>query len=299
MNDIQAVITLEEAKVSCNFEQVEQAIQERLEEYKGAVFTEQSRTYAKKVVASLRAEKKSLQENMRDAKKRYMKPWDDFEAQVEKLITIYDEPIDLINSQIQAFEERRIEEKRKCIRKIYAETVPDETAAWLSLDQIYDRRWENATAKEGEIRRQITEICEKIRKETAMICGTGSEAVERALSMYRTDFDLTKAMSYINSYERQKQEILTKEQERQRLEEEERVRRQEREKLLAEQRTKEELDAAVGQAKEEAAQEVINSFIPDDDGGTELYEYRIALSADAKRKLEMFMDSVGIEWETI
>lgn len=299
MNDIQAVITLEEAKVSCNFEQVEQAIQERLEEYKGAVFTEQSKTYAKKIVASLRAEKKSLQENMRDAKKRYMQPWDDFEAQVEKLVTIYDEPIDLINSQIQAFEEKRIEEKRECIRKIYAEMVPDETASWLSLDRIYDRRWENATVKEGEIRRQITEMCEKIRKEAAMICDTGSEAVEKALSMYRTDFDLTEAMSYINSYERQKQEILTKEQERQRLEEEERVRRQEREKLLAEQRAQEELDAAVGQAKEEAAQEVINSFIPDDDDGTELYEYRIALSADAKRKLEMFMDSVGIEWEAI
>ena len=51
------------------------------------------------------------------------------------------------------------------------------------------------------------------------------------------------------------------------------------------------------QAKAEAAQEVIDSLIPDADEDTCLYEYRIALSADAKEKLEMFMDSVGIEWE--
>ena len=47
MNDVQAVITLEEAKVSCNFAEVEHAIQERLAEYKGAVFREESKVYAK------------------------------------------------------------------------------------------------------------------------------------------------------------------------------------------------------------------------------------------------------------
>ena len=55
--------------------------------------------------------------------------------------------------------------------------------------------------------------------------------------------------------------------------------------------------AAVEQTKAEAAQEVIDSLIPDDGDETELYEYRISLSADAKEKLEMYMDSVGIEWE--
>ena len=62
-------------------------------------------------------------------------------------------------------------------------------------------------------------------------------------------------------------------------------------------RAEEEKAAAVERAKAEAAQEVINSLIPDDGDETELYEYRISLSADAKEKLEMYMDSVGIEWE--
>lgn len=60
MNEIQTVITMENAKISCNFEQVEAAIQNVLAEYKGAVFTEDSKAYAKKVVASLRSQKKTF-----------------------------------------------------------------------------------------------------------------------------------------------------------------------------------------------------------------------------------------------
>lgn len=57
--------------------------------------------------------------------------------------------------------------------------------------------------------------------------------------------------------------------------------------------------AAVEQAGEDAAQEVIESFIPDMEGEENLYEYRISLSNDAKEELEMYMGSVGIEWEMI
>lgn len=69
MNEIQTVITMENAKVSCNFEQVEAGIKDVLAEYKGAVFTEDSKAYAKKVVAGLRAQKKTFQDNLREEKK--------------------------------------------------------------------------------------------------------------------------------------------------------------------------------------------------------------------------------------
>ena len=97
---------------------------------------------------------------------------------------------------------------------------------------------------------------------------------------------------------------MSREQERLRQEEQERIRREERAKLEAEQRAieaerraQEEKEAAIESAREEAAQEVIDGLIPDMDGETSLYEYRISLSEDAKKKLEMYMDSVGIEWE--
>ncbi len=329
MSSIQAVISQERATITCNFAQVEQAIKDKLAEYEEAVFTEDSKTYAKKEVASLRAEKKSLQDNMRDAKKRYMEPWDDFEAQAKKLIGLYDEPINLINGQIQAFEEKRVSEKKQIIKKIY-ECVPEDLQAYISLERIYNPKWENATYKEKDIKADIAELVHRTQNDLNTITSMQSEVVEKALTIYRDSLNLAEAVTYINNYERQKQEILDREQEKQRYEEAERIRREEREKVLAEQRAREEKEAvlrkaeeekeaalrqaelerleaekaaeeekavAVEQAKVEAAQEVIESFIPNIWEDTELYEYRISLSTDAKEKLEIYMDSVGIEWE--
>lgn len=341
MEEVTAVITQKSAKISCNFEQVEKALHDRLSEYEGAVFTEDSKTIAKKHVASLRAQKKTFQDNLRDEKKRYMQPWDEFEAQAKRLIAMYDEPINLINGQVQAFEENRIEKKRELISQIYEELVPEDLSEYIPLKRIYNQKWENATTKEKDIRNEISSAAEKVQKDIATISAMESASESNALLIYRTNLDLTEAVSHINAYERQKQEILAREQERIRREEEERVRQEERERMLAEQRDREEKEAAIRQAemekqealrraeeekaealrqaelarqeearraeeekaaaveraKAEAAQEVIDSLIPDDGDETELYEYRISLSADAKEKLEMYMDSVGIEWE--
>ena len=341
VSEVTAVIVQESAKISCNFEQVEKALQDRLSEYKGAVFTEDSKAMAKKHVASLRAQKKTFQDNLKDEKKRYMEPWERFESQAKALIAMYDEPIDLINGQVQEFEAKRIERKRELIAGIYGELVPESLRDYIPLTSIYDRKWENATTKEKDIRNEISGLTDRTQKDLATIQGMDSEAVEKAMDVYRKRLDLSEAMAYISSYENQKKEILAREQERQRREEEERARREERERMLAEQRAREEKEAALRQAeikkqealrraeeekvealrmaelerqeearkaeaekaaaveqtKAEAAQEVIDSLIPDDGDETELYEYRISLSADAKEKLEMYMDSVGIEWE--
>ncbi len=319
MSNIQAIITQENATITCNFEQVQKAIQDKLAQYKGAVFTEDSKTYAKKEVASLRAEKKSLQENMREAKKQYMVSWNDFEVQAKKLISLYDEPINLINGQVQAFEKKRIAEKKKLISEIY-QSVPKKVQDYIPLARIYNSKWENATYREKDIQKDISEITEKILSDLATIQAMESEAVPKALKQYKSSLSLADAMAYISNYERQKQEILAHEQERKRREEEARIRREERKKLQAEQKAKaaleaarqaelekeealrhakEEQELAIERAKAEAAQKTIESFIPDMEGGTQLYEYRISLSDDAKEKLEMYMDSIGIEWELI
>lgn len=321
MGNVTAMITQESAKISCNFEQVQKAIEGKLAEYEGAVFTEDSKAAAKKEVASLRAEQKSFRDNLRDEKNEYMKPWNEFESRAKELIAMYDKPINLINGQIQAFEEKRVAEKEDLVKGIYEELVSEELSAYIPLPRIYNPKWKNATFKEKDIRKEISEIAGRTQKDVAAIRDSGSEAADAALSMYRHDLDFAGAMAYINNYERQRQEILEKERERARKEEAERIRREEREKMLAEQRAREEKEAAVRQAerekqeslrraeeekatavaraKEEAVREIVEELTPDASCETNLYEYRVSLSEDAKEKLEMYMDSVGIEWEMI
>lgn len=318
MTEVRAVITQQEGTVSCNFEEVKGYIRERLKEYDGAVFTEESKGYAKKELAKLRAEKKELNDNLREAKKKYMAPWDAFEPKVKELINLFDEPITLIDGQVKAFEEDRVVQKKALIEAIYTELVGD-LSDIIPLERIYNPKWENATTKEKAIREEVLAQATAARIALDTIRGMRSDAESKALDVYKQTLSLSIAISCINAYEAQKAEILRKEQERQREEELERIRREEREKLEAERKVleereaqrraaeealeaqrrqlEEEKQAAVEQARETGAQEVIESLTPDTEEDTQLYEYRVALSKKGKNAFEMYLDSVGIDWE--
>ena len=319
MTEVRAVITQQEGTVSCNFEEVEAYIKDLLKEYDGAIFTEESKGYAKKELAKLRAEKKELNDNLRDAKKKYMAPWDTFDPNVKELIKLFDEPITLIDGQVKAFEEDRIAQKKALIEAIYTELVGD-LADIIPLERIYNPKWENATTKEKAIREEVLAQATAARIALDTIRGMRSDAESKALDVYKQTLSLPEAISCINAYEAQKAEILRKEQERQREEELERIRREEREKLeerkaleereaqrraaeeaLEEQRRQLEAEkqAAVEHARETGAQEVIESLTPDTEEDTQLYEYRVALSKKGKEAFEMYLDSVGIDWEMI
>lgn len=313
MTEVRAVITQQEGTVSCNFEEVEAYIKDLLKEYDGAIFTEESKGYAKKELAKLRAEKKELNDNLRDAKKKYMAPWDTFEPNVKELINLFDEPITLIDGQVKAFEEDRIAQKKALIEAIYTELVGD-LADIIPLERIYNPKWENATTKEKAIREEVLAQATAARIALNTIRGMRSDAESKALDVYKQTLSLPEAISCINAYEAQKAEILRKEQERQREEELERIRREERkaleereaqrraaEEALEEQRRQLEAEkqAAVEHARETGAQEVIESLTPDTEEDTQLYEYRVALSKKGKEAFEMYLDSVGIDWEMI
>ena len=161
---------------------------------------------------------------------------------------------------IAAFAVSRYEEKKEQINALYLECLGDMQAE-LPLNKIYNSKWENATTNPTQIRREMMERKETVKQGLDAIWQMHSDAEEKAVAMFLESYDLTKSILYINQYEP---------------------------------------DAAVEQAKEEAAQEVIDSMIPQDlEGSSNLYEYRMALTAEAKEKLEMYLTSVGIDWELI
>lgn len=313
-NNNVVAVTQQSGVIHCDFESAKAYLRGRLAEYNGVIFTEDTKAAAKKTIAELRKEKKAFADRVKEVKAEYIKPFEVFFNQASELMDMYDEPINFINAQVEEFEKKRIEEKKQLIKQIYDELIGD-MAEYLPLEKIYNSKWENATTSNSAIRKDIMTRKEETKNAIAAIKAMNSEVEELALNMYKESFDLTKSILYINQHEQQKAQILAREQERIRREEEERIRREERERMEAERRleeaarraeeekqealrrAEEEKAAAVEAAKEKAAQEVIDGLIPDVDGESSLYEYRIALTADAKNKLEMYMNSVGIEWE--
>lgn len=306
-NEEMVAVSQQEGIISCDFEGAKARLQKRLEEYKGAVFTEESRTVAKAEVAGLRKEKKEFSDRVKEVKAAYMKPYVEFENKAKELIAMYDEPINLIDGQIKDFEEKRKAEKRVLIESIYNKYA-GELSWYMPLERVYNSKWENATMKQKDIEKEMADLAASVREALNTIRMRESEATDKALEVYKKNLSLPEALAYINSYEKQKADILAREQECRRQEEQERIRREERARLEAERRALEEKEALQRRLEEEkaialeqeraiAAQEVIDGLIPSFSGMAELYEYRVELTADAKEKLEMYMDSVGIEWE--
>lgn len=252
MNELTLRVKQNPGTIELNFAELNQQMDEKLAEYKGIVFTEETKDIAKRELASLRKLKKDVDSARTAAKKEWMKPYEMFEKEMKKLSAKVDEPIGLIDGQVKEFEERRRNEKREEIRKAYEELAGD-IEEYLPFVRIYDKRWENATVSMKSIRESIEALADNARIAVDTIRSMQSEAVEDALGIYKDSMDMAKAVAYINNYERQRAEIIRREEERRRLEEErrhqaeiERVKAEEREAAAREERIRKE-------AEEEAA----------------------------------------------
>lgn len=301
MNNAVAVITQESAKISCNFDQVEQAIKGTLAEFKGVVFTEDSKSYAKKQVASLRKQKKEFQENLRDAKNQYMAPWNEVETRAKNLIALYDEPINFINGQVQAFEEKRVKEKKAEIEAAYNELVPEDLQDYIPLECIYGAKWDNATTNMKMIKKEISEIVTKTQGEISVISSMGSDKVQAALALYMANRNLAAAVKYISDYEAKKKEILAQ-QERREAERAEALRREEIEKIRREERARiAEEERIRNEAKREAVEEIktVDEAAAAPLSGKQSMKviYTVVATAEEIQEIEMAFNSLGIYFE--
>ena len=293
------VIGFTKNEINDNFDEVKSNLQAQLSAYKGIAFTEDTKKDAKETIANLRKDKKALQDKVKAVKSEYMKPFEEFNSKAMELIGLYDEPINYINEQVAEFEEKRKAEKREQIQDIYHEIIPE--AEWqevLPLAKIANPKWENATATAKSIKEEIMQYKENAKTAYTAIKAMASDKEAEALEMDNRTLNLNECMEYLNRYEQQKKEVLERERQREQTEAEERIRREERERIAQEKITAEVIEEAKAEAYEQAQQETIDSFIPDvkEDEELEDYTYMIKLSKDAKEKLEMYMDSVGIEY---
>ena len=113
MNELQVIVNQEIGHINFNYEEIREELQKRMDLYKDAVFTEDSKNIAKGEVAALRNMKAAIDQKRKDVKNQFMIPYNNFEKEAKELMALIDEPISLIDGQIKAFEEKRKAEKRE------------------------------------------------------------------------------------------------------------------------------------------------------------------------------------------
>ena len=216
MQKLNLSVQLQNGTIDANFDSIKAALAAELDTYKKMVFTEDSKKDAKDTVAYLRKFNKALDDKRKEVKKAYMAPCDDFEAKVNELKKQVDEPIKFINEQIEEFERKRVEEKRALIKDIYTGIAAEhaEAAEYLPLQKIYDKRWENATTTKKAITETITERMTSVETDLATIRSMESEYEDKGIERYKATLELSVAIATMNQFQKQKEEILRREKER-------------------------------------------------------------------------------------
>lgn len=215
MEEIRVNVEQKNGVIGFNFEEIKEKLNSELEIYKNMIFTEDSKTEAKKTIASLRKLKKSVNDKKLEVKKSFMIPYTNFEAQVKELDNLIDEPINVINNQVEEFERKRVEEKKALISEIYTEIMAEheEASGYLPLQRIYDSKWENATTTKKAITETITERVDHVEKDLGIIRSMESEFEDKGIEKYNATLELSDAIEIMNQYQKQKEEILRRQEE--------------------------------------------------------------------------------------
>lgn len=254
---------LQKAVISYDFSDIKSMLETKLADYENVVFTEDTKKDAKACVAELRKEKKEFQDRVKELKKEYMKPFDEFFAKTVEISDMYDVPICRITEQIEDFEQKRIEEKRKRCREIYDKYI-DGYADKLPYEKVANPKWDNATYTEKMIKDDIFNAIGGYTTAFDVVTSMTIEFAEDAMKLYLNTFDIQRVVSWVKDKEETKRAVLK---------------------------------TAYEDVRAQAQKDAIEDLIPDTDGKANRYSYIIELTDDAKQKLDMYLDSVGIEYD--
>ena len=178
-----------------NYEELKAGLSTALEDYKGKAYDESMLAEAKADTANLNKLKKALNDERIFRKKEFEAPFKVFEDQVKELCGMIDEATSGIKAQLDAYEQKRIEEKREAIKTTFSEIASQyDCLDFVVLEKIYNQKWENKTTTDKAIATEITEAFEKATRDLEVIAQMPNFSFE-AKEVYKRTLDLNQAIA--------------------------------------------------------------------------------------------------------
>lgn len=178
-------------QIKFNFEDLKSEIQAKAHEYEVSVYTEDNIKAAKADRASLNKLKKALNDERIRREKAYMKPFNEFKAQINELIGLIDKPILAIDSQIKGYEDSKKDEKRQEIIEMWDKKDKPE---FLGFDRIYNPKWLNATISLKKIEEDMDLLIATVKANLDTLDSLPEFGFE-AKEVYKTTLDLQRAIA--------------------------------------------------------------------------------------------------------
>lgn len=205
--------------IEWNYEELKAELSQKLEDYKGLVYTEEWIKEAKADRAKLNALATAIDSKRKEIKKQCLQPYEAFEAQIKDLLALIKEPVSLIDTQIKDFEEekkkKKLEEVKELFEKLKAEA--GEELEFISFEQIFEDKFLNASTSLKQVETVINNVFNSVKynlKTIAELKDYTFEATEVYKETLNLNTALEKAKYMVDMAERKKVEEEKREQEK-------------------------------------------------------------------------------------
>lgn len=273
--EIRMITDLDKAvpqSIDFNFEEVKAWLSENLAVYRNMVVTEDAIAAAKTDKAKIRKISSAISEQRIAVKKRYLEPYQVFEANMKELSGMCDEASKNIDDQLKAFEEARKAQKRAELAEYFKNQDPPQ---WLTFERIENPRWMNVTFSFADAQKEIEQKIKVVRTDLESIGEFDAEFTDEMLLEYKKTLNFSGAIQRGNELRRMKQE---REQRRAAQEAAERARAAEREE--AERRRAAEEKAA--RAEQEARETASSDESKPEETQIQVLDFRVYVTQEQK-----------------
>lgn len=179
-----------------NADEIAKEVAEKVGYYKNLVYTEDQVAEAKKDRAKLNKFVKALKDKDREIKERCLAPYEEFHNQMQKIISLVEEPAELIDKQVKEYEEGQKRQKLAAISDIFEKKG---FQPWVDLERIMNPKWLNKTYTMKQIDADMTTIQHKIGEDILLINGQ-KEGMQAALSEYKRSMDVSASIAAAQRY---------------------------------------------------------------------------------------------------
>lgn len=257
---MEAKITFQIAKtigsLTANFDALRESVKASVAKYHGLVYTDDQISEAKSDLASLRAERKKIDDARKSVKKEFMNPYDQFESQVKETLAIYDDAIAEISEQVKSAEEAEKARKKREIDDWWTRNGV-QSVEGITLAQVWDERYLNKTMTAKKWQEDLTAKVKAIEADLSTISFFEPEMMNFVLPMYMRTLNLSDACA---EYERFKENQRKTAEARQRAEEARRLREAEKPVVKVEEVPVKENDQPEEKTAEKPAESVVKMY---------------------------------------
>lgn len=227
--------------ISFNYDEIKQALTEKVHFYETAVYTDEQIKQAKSDRADLNKLKDALNSERIRLEKEYMIPFNDFKTKINELIGIIAKPVAIIDQQVKDYERKKKEEKREAILGLFNELgFPD----YYPFEKAFNEAWLNTSCSMSRVKEDLKTLLMKDEKAMETINALPEYSFE-ALEIYKKTLDLSDAitkateMGRIAKAKKDAEEAAARKAELERVAAEQRKAEEEARKAAAEQNTTE------------------------------------------------------------